>query len=169
MSLFQYWHHFLIFLDYIYLWGRGIEHACAKACMWREEEILKESVLSLCCVCPWESNLAHQVNNRLGGKCLYSRRVLPTLTLASSVGHYSKFLLISRTGAFLPVLALRCWCRAGVHTLICLPAFLPSTVVSSFMSELSPVRAELLGFLTHALLGDSLAAEYLILHLISTV
>ncbi|XP_029416601.1 mini-chromosome maintenance complex-binding protein isoform X3 [Nannospalax galili] len=41
--------------------------------------------------------------------------------------------------------------------------------VSSFLSELSPVRAELLGFLTHALLGDSLAAEYLILHLISTV
>ncbi|XP_074089619.1 mini-chromosome maintenance complex-binding protein isoform X1 [Macrotis lagotis] len=41
--------------------------------------------------------------------------------------------------------------------------------ISSFMSELSPVRAELLGFLTHALLGDSLAAEYLILHLISTV
>lgn len=49
------------------------------------------------------------------------------------------------------------------------PIFLPSPVVSSFMSELSPVRAELLGFLTHALLGDSLAAEYLILHLISTV
>uniref|UniRef100_A0A2K6U2F7 Mini-chromosome maintenance complex-binding protein n=1 Tax=Saimiri boliviensis boliviensis TaxID=39432 RepID=A0A2K6U2F7_SAIBB len=44
-----------------------------------------------------------------------------------------------------------------------------SKFVSSFMSELSPVRAELLGFLTHALLGDSLAAEYLILHLISTV
>ncbi|KFW94376.1 Mini-chromosome maintenance complex-binding protein, partial [Phalacrocorax carbo] len=41
--------------------------------------------------------------------------------------------------------------------------------VSNFMSELSPVRAELFGFLTHALLGDSLAAEYLILHLISTV
>ncbi|KFO70904.1 Mini-chromosome maintenance complex-binding protein [Cuculus canorus] len=41
--------------------------------------------------------------------------------------------------------------------------------ISNFMSELSPVRAELLGFLTHALLGDSLAAEYLILHLISTV
>ncbi|KAM6444145.1 mini-chromosome maintenance complex-binding protein isoform 2-T3 [Liasis olivaceus] len=41
--------------------------------------------------------------------------------------------------------------------------------VSSFMSELSPVRAELLGFLTHAFLGDSLAAEYVILHLISTV
>ncbi|KAJ6669007.1 hypothetical protein lerEdw1_007816 [Lerista edwardsae] len=41
--------------------------------------------------------------------------------------------------------------------------------VSSFMSELSPIRAELLGFLTHAFLGDSLAAEYLILHLISTV
>ncbi|KAI6066479.1 Mini-chromosome maintenance complex-binding protein [Aix galericulata] len=43
------------------------------------------------------------------------------------------------------------------------------TFVSNFMSELSPVRAELLGFLTHAFLGDSLAAEYLILHLISTV
>uniref|UniRef100_F6WP96 Mini-chromosome maintenance complex-binding protein n=1 Tax=Ornithorhynchus anatinus TaxID=9258 RepID=F6WP96_ORNAN len=42
-------------------------------------------------------------------------------------------------------------------------------LVSGFMSELSPVRAELLGFLTQALLGDSLAAEYLILHLISTV
>ncbi|XP_048360972.1 mini-chromosome maintenance complex-binding protein isoform X1 [Sphaerodactylus townsendi] len=41
--------------------------------------------------------------------------------------------------------------------------------VSSFMSELSPVRAELLGFLTHVFLGDSLAAEYIILHLISTV
>uniref|UniRef100_A0A8C0J072 Mini-chromosome maintenance complex-binding protein n=1 Tax=Chelonoidis abingdonii TaxID=106734 RepID=A0A8C0J072_CHEAB len=41
--------------------------------------------------------------------------------------------------------------------------------VSSFMMELSPLRAELLGFLTHALVGDSLAAEYLILHLISTV
>lgn len=41
--------------------------------------------------------------------------------------------------------------------------------VSNFMSELSCVRAELLGFLTHVLLGDGLAAEYLILHLISTV
>ncbi|KAB1270878.1 Mini-chromosome maintenance complex-binding protein [Camelus dromedarius] len=35
--------------------------------------------------------------------------------------------------------------------------------------ESKTFRAELLGFLTHALLGDSLAAEYLILHLISTV
>ncbi|KAG8435803.1 hypothetical protein GDO86_013662 [Hymenochirus boettgeri] len=41
--------------------------------------------------------------------------------------------------------------------------------VSSFLSELTSVRAELLGFLTHLLLGDGLAAEYLILHLISTV
>ncbi|XP_066457454.1 mini-chromosome maintenance complex-binding protein isoform X2 [Eleutherodactylus coqui] len=41
--------------------------------------------------------------------------------------------------------------------------------VSGFMSELSSVRGELLGFLTHALLGDGLAAEYLVLHLISTV
>ncbi|KAM4703692.1 mini-chromosome maintenance complex-binding protein isoform 2-T2 [Rhinophrynus dorsalis] len=55
-----------------------------------------------------------------------------------------------------------------------LPACLQETeegklFVSGFMSELSSVRAELLGFLTHALLGDSLAAEYLVLHLISTV
>ncbi|XP_025055949.1 mini-chromosome maintenance complex-binding protein isoform X1 [Alligator sinensis] len=51
----------------------------------------------------------------------------------------------------------------------CLKEEESKSFVSSFMSELSPVRAELLGFLTHALLGDSLAAEYLILHLISTV
>ncbi|KAM4032024.1 mini-chromosome maintenance complex-binding protein isoform 2-T2 [Anomaloglossus baeobatrachus] len=41
--------------------------------------------------------------------------------------------------------------------------------VSSFMSELPCVRAELLGFLTHALMGDGLAAQYLLFHLISTV
>ncbi|XP_056408418.1 LOW QUALITY PROTEIN: mini-chromosome maintenance complex-binding protein [Hyla sarda] len=41
--------------------------------------------------------------------------------------------------------------------------------VSNFMSELPCMRTELLGFMTHALLGDNLAAEYLILHLISTV
>ncbi|NXF84536.1 MCMBP protein, partial [Sclerurus mexicanus] len=51
----------------------------------------------------------------------------------------------------------------------CLKEEESKTFVSNFMSELSSVRAELLGFLTHALLGDSLAAEYLILHLISTV
>uniref|UniRef100_A0A8D0L2R4 Mini-chromosome maintenance complex-binding protein n=1 Tax=Sphenodon punctatus TaxID=8508 RepID=A0A8D0L2R4_SPHPU len=51
----------------------------------------------------------------------------------------------------------------------CLSEQESKSFVSSFMLELSPVRAELLGFLTHALLGDSLAAEYLILHLISTV
>ncbi|XP_053162132.1 mini-chromosome maintenance complex-binding protein isoform X1 [Hemicordylus capensis] len=59
------------------------------------------------------------------------------------------------------------------HTNPLLPACLndeeSKSFVSSFMSELSSVRAELLGFLTHAFLGDSLAAEYLILHLISTV
>ncbi|XP_069608764.1 mini-chromosome maintenance complex-binding protein isoform X1 [Ranitomeya imitator] len=44
-----------------------------------------------------------------------------------------------------------------------------SKCVSSFMSELPSVRCELLGFLTHALMGDSLAAQYLVLHLISTV
>ncbi|KAM8923929.1 mini-chromosome maintenance complex-binding protein isoform 2-T2 [Pelodytes ibericus] len=41
--------------------------------------------------------------------------------------------------------------------------------VSSFLAEVSSVRSELLGFLTHAFLGDSLSAEYFILHLISTV
>ncbi|XP_046885023.1 mini-chromosome maintenance complex-binding protein [Hypomesus transpacificus] len=42
-----------------------------------------------------------------------------------------------------------------------------STVLSS--SEMTSVRAELLAYLTHILLGDGLAAEYLILHLISSV
>ncbi|XP_026992099.2 mini-chromosome maintenance complex-binding protein isoform X1 [Tachysurus fulvidraco] len=37
------------------------------------------------------------------------------------------------------------------------------------ISEMSSVRAELLSYLTHVFLGDSLAAEYLILHLISSV
>ncbi|KAA0717965.1 Mini-chromosome maintenance complex-binding protein [Triplophysa tibetana] len=41
--------------------------------------------------------------------------------------------------------------------------------ISSFLGELPAVRAELLTYLTHLLLGDSLAAEYLILHLISNV
>lgn len=34
---------------------------------------------------------------------------------------------------------------------------------------MSSVRLELLTYLTHVFLGDSLAAEYLILHLISSV
>lgn len=34
---------------------------------------------------------------------------------------------------------------------------------------MSAVRAELLTYFTHILLGDALAAEYLILHLISDV
>uniref|UniRef100_UPI00358FA7D1 mini-chromosome maintenance complex-binding protein isoform X2 n=1 Tax=Myxine glutinosa TaxID=7769 RepID=UPI00358FA7D1 len=37
------------------------------------------------------------------------------------------------------------------------------------MEDLSAVRAELLGFLTHATLGDKLAAECLIFHLLSSV
>ncbi|KAM5142375.1 mini-chromosome maintenance complex-binding protein [Mantella aurantiaca] len=41
--------------------------------------------------------------------------------------------------------------------------------LAGFMAELSSVRAELLGFLTHAMLGDGLVAEYLIFHLLSTV
>lgn len=44
-----------------------------------------------------------------------------------------------------------------------------SSDLSSVHGELASVRAELLTFLTHVLLGDSLAAEYLILHLISNV
>ncbi|TRZ04004.1 hypothetical protein DNTS_001158 [Danionella cerebrum] len=45
---------------------------------------------------------------------------------------------------------------------------LPSDL-SSVLVELASVRAELLTFLTHVLMGDSLAAEYLIFHLISNV
>lgn len=44
-----------------------------------------------------------------------------------------------------------------------------SSDLSGVHGELASVRAELLTFLTHVLLGDSLAAEYLILHLISNV
>ncbi|KAM3606118.1 uncharacterized protein V6R79_010844 [Siganus canaliculatus] len=53
---------------------------------------------------------------------------------------------------------------------------LPSTTLdntsaffSSTLSEMASVRAELLTYFTHMLLGDALAAEYLILHLISNV
>uniref|UniRef100_A0A3Q3MBD0 Mini-chromosome maintenance complex-binding protein n=1 Tax=Mastacembelus armatus TaxID=205130 RepID=A0A3Q3MBD0_9TELE len=44
-----------------------------------------------------------------------------------------------------------------------------SVFLSSTMSEMASVRAELLTYLTHVLLGDALSAEYLILHLISNV
>ncbi|KAK6328903.1 hypothetical protein J4Q44_G00008810 [Coregonus suidteri] len=44
-----------------------------------------------------------------------------------------------------------------------------SAFVSSFLVEMASVKAELLAYLTHVLLGDGLAAEYLILHLISNV
>lgn len=43
------------------------------------------------------------------------------------------------------------------------------SVISSTLSEMSGVRSELLTYFTHILLGDALAAEYLILHLISDV
>ncbi|XP_039599622.1 mini-chromosome maintenance complex-binding protein isoform X1 [Polypterus senegalus] len=41
--------------------------------------------------------------------------------------------------------------------------------VSNFLTDLVTVRAELLGLLTGVLLGDGVAAEYLLLHLISDV
>eukprot|EP00064_Thunnus_orientalis_P002319 superscaffoldBa00000164_g2326 len=44
-----------------------------------------------------------------------------------------------------------------------------SAFLSSTLSEMASVRAELLTYFTHVLLGDVLAAEYLILHLISDV
>ncbi|KAJ8014333.1 hypothetical protein DPEC_G00039150 [Dallia pectoralis] len=44
-----------------------------------------------------------------------------------------------------------------------------SAFVSSFLVEMASVRAELLAYLTHVLLGDALASEYLLLHLISSV
>ncbi|KAF3842359.1 hypothetical protein F7725_024310 [Dissostichus mawsoni] len=52
-----------------------------------------------------------------------------------------------------------------------LPATLEdnSAFLSSTLSEMAAVRADLLTYFTHILLGDALAAEYLILHLISNV
>ncbi|XP_034465077.1 mini-chromosome maintenance complex-binding protein [Hippoglossus hippoglossus] len=44
-----------------------------------------------------------------------------------------------------------------------------SAFLSSTLSEMATVRAELLTYFTHVLLRDALAAEYLILHLISSV
>ncbi|CAL1578388.1 unnamed protein product [Knipowitschia caucasica] len=44
-----------------------------------------------------------------------------------------------------------------------------STFLSSSVADFPSVRAELLTYFTHVLLGDALAAEFLILHLISTV
>nr|XP_057916668.1 mini-chromosome maintenance complex-binding protein [Doryrhamphus excisus] len=44
-----------------------------------------------------------------------------------------------------------------------------SAFLSSSLSEMASIKADFLSYLTHVLLGDSLAAEYLILHLISTV
>uniref|UniRef100_A0A3Q2CGN7 Mini-chromosome maintenance complex-binding protein n=1 Tax=Cyprinodon variegatus TaxID=28743 RepID=A0A3Q2CGN7_CYPVA len=44
-----------------------------------------------------------------------------------------------------------------------------SAFFSSTLGEMAAVRAELLSYFTHVLLGDALAAEYLLLHLISTV
>uniref|UniRef100_A0A665TF97 Mini-chromosome maintenance complex-binding protein n=1 Tax=Echeneis naucrates TaxID=173247 RepID=A0A665TF97_ECHNA len=44
-----------------------------------------------------------------------------------------------------------------------------SAFLSSTLRDMPSVRTELLSFFTHVLLGDALAAEYLILHLISTV
>ncbi|KAJ8248413.1 hypothetical protein GJAV_G00241770 [Gymnothorax javanicus] len=43
------------------------------------------------------------------------------------------------------------------------------TCMSGVLGDVAAVRAELLEYLTHLLLGDALAAEYLILHLISGV
>ncbi|XP_008299244.1 mini-chromosome maintenance complex-binding protein [Stegastes partitus] len=44
-----------------------------------------------------------------------------------------------------------------------------SAFLSSTLSEMASVREEMLSYFTHVLLGDALAAEYLILHLISNV
>lgn len=43
------------------------------------------------------------------------------------------------------------------------------TVVDGVVSEAAAVRSELLSLLTHCCLGDSLCAEYLLLHLLSSV
>uniref|UniRef100_A0A8C4Q7A1 Mini-chromosome maintenance complex-binding protein n=1 Tax=Eptatretus burgeri TaxID=7764 RepID=A0A8C4Q7A1_EPTBU len=46
---------------------------------------------------------------------------------------------------------------------------LPRNPHEDTMEDLRAARAELLGFLTHATLGDELAAEYLLFHLLSSV
>uniref|UniRef100_A0A672L889 Mini-chromosome maintenance complex-binding protein n=1 Tax=Sinocyclocheilus grahami TaxID=75366 RepID=A0A672L889_SINGR len=59
-----------------------------------------------------------------------------------------------------------------VHNNPLLPSSAPENNgdhLSSVLGELASVRAELHTYLTHVLMGDSLAAEYLILHLISNV
>uniref|UniRef100_A0A671PJ13 Mini-chromosome maintenance complex-binding protein n=1 Tax=Sinocyclocheilus anshuiensis TaxID=1608454 RepID=A0A671PJ13_9TELE len=57
-----------------------------------------------------------------------------------------------------------------VHNNPLLPSSAPeSNDLCSVLGELASVRAELHTYLTHVLMGDSLAAEYLILHLISNV
>ncbi|XP_063047874.1 mini-chromosome maintenance complex-binding protein [Engraulis encrasicolus] len=50
-----------------------------------------------------------------------------------------------------------------------LPPAASEEVAAGVLSELGATRSELLAFLTHVLLGDALAAEYLLLHLISNV
>ncbi|XP_014847785.1 PREDICTED: mini-chromosome maintenance complex-binding protein [Poecilia mexicana] len=44
-----------------------------------------------------------------------------------------------------------------------------SAFLSSALGEMAAVRAELLSYFTHVLLGDALAAEFLLLHLLSSV
>ncbi|KAK7901699.1 hypothetical protein WMY93_018468 [Mugilogobius chulae] len=62
--------------------------------------------------------------------------------------------------------------RPLCHNNPLLPPGMPednSAFFSSSLAEFPSVREELLSYFTHVLLGDTLAAEYLILHLISTV
>ncbi|XP_078449396.1 mini-chromosome maintenance complex-binding protein [Lampetra fluviatilis] len=58
--------------------------------------------------------------------------------------------------------------RKLMHVNPLLPADL-HPVCGSLLAEAKSVRSELLGALSHALLGDELAAEYLLLHLVSSV
>lgn len=51
----------------------------------------------------------------------------------------------------------------------CSNSLSPHSVLSSTLSEMASVRAELLTYFTHILLGDALVAEFFILHLISNV
>ncbi|XP_029961871.1 mini-chromosome maintenance complex-binding protein [Salarias fasciatus] len=73
--------------------------------------------------------------------------------------------------SLVPRLHMLC-ARTLPHNNPLLPAAAPgdnSASLSASVSEMASVREELLAYFTHVLLGDALAAEYLVLHLISDV
>lgn len=61
-------------------------------------------------------------------------------------------------------------CKCWFSNLICLLAVFTSVVdVKSLRAEISSLRRQILSALEQVMLGDSLAAEYFLCHLISSV